>query len=106
MKAPAGLNLPPNMVLKLRKALYRLKQAARAWSTSLELFLYVIGFIPSNAGRRFFLSIDPNVESFILVYVDDIIICGKDKAKIEEVVKQISQNMSQGQKNQSKNIYE
>lgn len=79
------------MVLKLRKALNGLKKAARAWSKSLELFLKKICFILSSADRSLFISMDPGVKIFILVYVDDIIIFGKDRKDMEEILRIISE---------------
>lgn len=91
MQPPPGLNLESNMVLKLRKALYGIKQAARAWSQSLELFLFDIGFIPSHADRSLFTVVNANLEIFILFYVDDILIFGTDKSQMEEIVNKVTE---------------
>jgi hypothetical protein len=41
---PPGFNCPPGAVLKLRKAIYGLKQASKAWHDCLKGFLSSINF--------------------------------------------------------------
>jgi hypothetical protein len=78
------LMLPPpsyltnqDVVLKLRKAIYRLKQALLAWYRRLSTFLVSVGFTVSVADPCFFWRMNPSL-LWIFAHVDDLIIVGKD----------------------------
>jgi hypothetical protein len=63
----------PNHVYKLRKALYSLKKAPRAWYVRLRYFLLSKGFIMGKGDTTLFTKKIEN-ELFVLqIYVDDII---------------------------------
>jgi hypothetical protein len=75
---PPGFENPkyPHRVCKLSKALYRLKQAPRAWYARLKMFLLEHGYVMGSVDKTLFtLKYDTN---FLLVqiYVDDIIFGG------------------------------
>lgn len=89
LRALPGFDLDENMVLKFNKALYGLKQAARAQSQTLETFFRKIGFVPSHADHSLFISVDKNIEIFILVYVHDILLFGRHQNDIGKVIKDI-----------------
>jgi hypothetical protein len=76
MRQPPGYEDParPNYVCKLDKALYGLKQAPRAWYSSLSSKLIALGFQASKADTSLFFYSQGNIQMFVLVYVDDIII--------------------------------
>ncbi|CAI7885119.1 unnamed protein product [Closterium sp. NIES-53] len=61
-------------VWKLKKALYGLKQAPRQWYLKLREFLEEIGFTPSFADHSLFMLGEGGQRSFMVVYVDDILI--------------------------------
>jgi hypothetical protein len=65
-------------VLKLRKALYGLRQAPRAWYAKLDASLVSLGFARSPLEHAVYRCRD--AESYLLVgvYVDDLIITGTD----------------------------
>lgn len=85
MTAPLGLNSPPNMVLKLRKAQCGLKKLQEHGVNHWKSF-FEFGFIPSNTYRSICISTNSDMEIFILVYLDDIIIFGKHMSKMEDGV--------------------
>jgi hypothetical protein len=64
----------PNYVCKLDKALYGLKQAPRAWYSRLSSKLIALGFQTSKADTSLFFYSQGNIQMFVLVYVDDIIV--------------------------------
>jgi hypothetical protein len=64
----------PNYVCKLEKALYRLKQAPRAWYSKLSSKLVELGFKASKTDTSLFYLNTSKLVMFILVYVDDIIV--------------------------------
>ena len=64
----------PKYVCKLDKALYGLKQAPRAWYSRLSSKLVALGFKASKANNSLFYLNNNDIDMFILVYVDDIIV--------------------------------
>jgi histone deacetylase 1/2 len=74
MKQPPGFGHPdaPHHVCRLDKALYRLKQAPRAWYSRLSANLQDFGFLPSKADTSLFLYNKSGVTISVLIYVDDI----------------------------------
>jgi hypothetical protein len=65
---PEGLNAP-KIVVRLRKALYSLKQAPRLWHDDINAFLLSLGFTQSSADPNLYL---PSYGILILRYVDNI----------------------------------
>ncbi|CAM8886635.1 unnamed protein product [Rhodiola kirilowii] len=84
MLPPPGLedSVKPGKVLRLKKAIYGLKQSPRAWYHKLSSTLIKRGFKRSKADHTLFNLSGPKGRVVILVYVDDIIITGSDKARI------------------------
>jgi hypothetical protein len=64
----------PNYVCKLKKALYRLKQAPRAWYYRLDKFLQDKGFKKGNVHNNLYINSEGDNLLVVLVYVDDIIL--------------------------------
>lgn len=64
----------PYYVCKLDKALYGLKQAPCAWYSYLSCHLQALRFSLSKAHTSLFYYSKGNVNIFLLVYVDDIIV--------------------------------
>ena len=60
-------------VLRLKKALYRLKQAPRAWYDRLTTYLLDYGFERGQADRTLFVKRDEKSLLVAQVYVDDIV---------------------------------
>lgn len=64
------------LVCHLWKALYCLKQALFVWYTLISKFLQSLGFTKTNTDHSIFVL--NNNRIFISVYVDDLVIIGKD----------------------------
>ena len=79
-----------NLVCKLKRSIYGLKQSARCWNTELDQKLRSIGFTQSKNDPCIYTRITGGELFVIAVYVDDIIEAGKNEAEIEEVKKSIS----------------
>jgi hypothetical protein len=83
MKPPPGLQLPhPDMVCKLQRSLYGLKQASRQWNTKLTETLIHSGFIQSKADYSLFTKNTTTGFTVVLVYVDDLVLGGTDILEI------------------------
>ncbi|KAL0745858.1 hypothetical protein Bca101_101627 [Brassica carinata] len=85
MLPPPGLEhlVKPGNVLRLKKAIYGLKQSPRAWYRKLSTTLNGRGFRKSELDHTLFTLVTPSGIIVILVYVDDLIITGSDKAGIK-----------------------
>ena len=87
MRPPPGLEdmVKPGNVLRLKKAIYGLKQSPRAWYHKLSTTLNGRGFNRSEADHTLFTLTSQQGIVVILVYVDDIIITGSDKEGIQTI---------------------
>lgn len=70
-------------VCKLRKALYGHKQTPRAWFKKHGVTLHKFGFQGSNCDPSLFIRHTPNLVTYILIYVDDILITGSSTSYIK-----------------------
>ncbi|KAE8732274.1 hypothetical protein F3Y22_tig00002237pilonHSYRG01326 [Hibiscus syriacus] len=80
----------PEYVCKLRKALYRLKQAPRAWYGKIVEFLTKSGYSVTPADSSLFVKANEGKLAIVLVYVDDLIITGDDEAEILQTKENLS----------------
>ncbi|KAI5344900.1 hypothetical protein L3X38_012777 [Prunus dulcis] len=77
-------------VCKLRKSLYDLKQAPRAWNAKFTSYLSAIGFASSHSDPSLFVKHLSSDIVILLLYVDDIILTGSKVALVQEVVDELS----------------
>ncbi|KAL2333383.1 hypothetical protein Fmac_014596 [Flemingia macrophylla] len=83
MRLPPGLNVSySNMVCKLKKSLYGLKQASRMWNIKLTTTLQNSGYLQSKSDYSLFTKSTATGFISVLVYVDDLLIGGDDSAEI------------------------
>jgi hypothetical protein len=69
-------------VLKLRKALYGLQQAVRAWNAKLDDTLLSLGFRRTPSEHVIYVRRNGDVQLVVGVYVDDLVITGSDRDDI------------------------
>lgn len=81
VEQPKGQEDGSKRVYLLNKALYGLKQAPRIWFFTLALFLKDFGFFPLSAD----LAVFCRKNTYIAVYVDDMLIVGPLLAEIQEI---------------------
>ncbi|CAI7770970.1 unnamed protein product, partial [Closterium sp. NIES-53] len=86
MAQPEGFDDGSGRVLRLKKALYGLKQAPRQWYLKLRGVLEEIGFTPSTADHSLFMLGEGEQRSFMVVYVDDILIFSPSSNLVKEVM--------------------
>ncbi|KAE8735021.1 hypothetical protein F3Y22_tig00000483pilonHSYRG00001 [Hibiscus syriacus] len=83
-----------NLVCKLQKALYGLRQAPRNWFHKLQQCLCDMGFRPSRADSSLFIHGTSHDTTYVVVYVDDILVTGSSEKRINEVKKQLHDRFS------------
>jgi hypothetical protein len=65
----------PDRVYKLLKALYRFKQASRAWYARLKTFFLEHGYVMGSVDKTLFTLNHGTNFLLVQIYVDDIIFC-------------------------------
>ncbi|KAL4291090.1 hypothetical protein GQ457_14G002100 [Hibiscus cannabinus] len=80
----------PHHVCRLKKALYGLKQAPRAWYGKVAQYFVFCGFKVPDADSSLFVKLEPGSHLLILLYVDDMIITGDNKAEISKLKNDLS----------------
>ncbi|CAI7845937.1 unnamed protein product [Closterium sp. NIES-54] len=86
MAQPEGFDDGSGRVLKLKKALYGQKQAPRQWYLKLRGVLEEICFTPSTVDHSLFMLGEGEQRSFMVVYVDDILIFSPSSDLVKEVM--------------------
>ncbi|KAL9273438.1 Retrovirus-related Pol polyprotein from transposon RE2-like protein [Drosera capensis] len=81
MEQPRGFESSdhPTYVCKLKKAIYGLKQASRAWYGKVAQYLIFSVFKVSDADSSLFIKTGLEVHIPVLLYVDDMIITGDNE---------------------------
>ncbi|OMO82468.1 Integrase, catalytic core [Corchorus capsularis] len=92
MKQPAMFvdKNKPHHVCKLRKAIYGLKQAPKAWYLALSNFLKSYGFTNSVADTSLFIFHNDDCLLYMLVYVDDIVLTGNNSEFLQHFIQDLS----------------
>jgi hypothetical protein len=66
-------------VCKLKKSLYGLKQASRAWYGHIDSFLMSLGFTKSKEDSNLYFKVMNDEPVILLLYVDDLFLTGEEK---------------------------
>lgn len=91
MKKPEGLNCG-NKVCKLNKALYGLKQAPYCWNKKFNQFATEQELIRSDNDPCLYYKHIGNIEIYLLLYVDDIIIASNSKIELNKLKEKLTKN--------------
>ena len=92
MEQPEGfvVNRKENHVCKLRKILYGLKQALRHWYLKFESVIENQGYKKTSSDHCvFFQKFSDDDFIILLLYVDDMMIVGKNKSRIAVLKKEL-----------------
>ncbi|XP_068649615.1 uncharacterized mitochondrial protein AtMg00810-like [Aristolochia californica] len=89
IRPPPGLPHPAGYVGRLRRALYGLKHAPRAWFAKFSSSLICLGFVASNYDSAMFIRKTVVGHIVVLLYVDDMIVTGDDEAGIADLKQQL-----------------
>nr|AAT44282.1 putative polyprotein [Oryza sativa Japonica Group] len=92
MEQPEGFVVPgkENLVCRLKKSLYGLKQSPRQWYKRFDSFMLSQKFRISNYDSCVYLKVVDGSVIYLLLYVDDMLIAAKDKSEIEKLKAQLS----------------
>jgi histone deacetylase 1/2 len=91
MRQPTGFEATDkSLVCKLHKSLYGLKQAPRAWYDRLTHALLDLGFHKSKCDPSLLVKCHNGQCTYVLVYVDDILITGSSPQLIQEVITKLN----------------
>jgi hypothetical protein len=79
-----------NLVYKLKKSLYGLKQSLRMWYQKFDTYVLSLRFEHSKLDHCVYYKTNGDHFPFIALYVDDMLFIGKGKGKILELKSQLA----------------
>ncbi|KAK8669924.1 hypothetical protein V6N13_104691 [Hibiscus sabdariffa] len=87
MTQPEGFVTPENAgkVCKLQRSIYGLKQASRSWNLRFNDAIKDFGFIRNEDEPCVYKKVSGSIVSFLILYVDDILIIGNDIPTLQSV---------------------
>ena len=78
MRIPDGLNVNnKELVLKLDKAIYGLKQSGRCWNDKFHYFIRSIGFTQSSSDKCAYVGSYEGDKVYLALYVDDVLLLAR-----------------------------
>lgn len=90
MRSPPGFMAEPGKVCKLKRSLYGLKQSARVWNQKIDGTFKKMGYNPTASDPCLYVKEQNGKRSFILIYVDDMVVCCHSKREFEAVQKMLA----------------
>jgi hypothetical protein len=78
------------LVCKLKKSLYGLKQSPRMWYQKFDTYILGLGFVRSRADHCVYSKQVGNHFIYVVLYVDDMLLVGNNMDVIKEVKSQLS----------------
>ncbi|KAK8597307.1 hypothetical protein V6N12_065778 [Hibiscus sabdariffa] len=87
MTQPEGFVAPDNAekVCKLQRSIYGLKQASRSWNLRFNDAIKDFGFIRNEDEPCVYKKVSGSIISFLILYVDDILIIGNDVPTLQSI---------------------
>lgn len=83
-----------DLVCKLKKSIYGLKQSPRNWFSKLSTKLLQLEFTQSKSDLSLFFSHTTSNITIILLYVDDLLICGNNTTELPKFKTLLSQSFN------------
>jgi hypothetical protein len=85
MYPPESMHVKSDLVCKLNRTLYGLKEDPSEWNKRFDLFVKKQGFMQSKVDRCLYLLSRGNDNIYLLLYVDDILIAGSNRILIDSL---------------------
>ena len=87
MKQPEGFSVKgkKELVYKLKKSLYGLKQSPRMWYQKFDTYIQGLGFVRSNVDHYVYYKQVGNNFIYVVLYVDDMLLVGNNMDVFKEV---------------------
>jgi hypothetical protein len=79
-----GVQRKRELVLKLNKSLYGLKQAGRLWNKLMDVFLIKHGYKRSVTDKCFYFKIENGEIAIVGLYVDDLLVTGSKQSMVDD----------------------
>jgi hypothetical protein len=92
MKQPEGYVVKGKneMVCKMKKSLYDLKQSPRTWYKKFDTYMLELGFTRSKEDHCVYFKLIGDHLIYLVLYVDDMLLIGNNKEIIQNVKTQLS----------------
>jgi hypothetical protein len=92
MKHPEGFVLKgkKEMLCKIKKSLYGLRQSPRMWYQKIDTYMLGLGFTRSKEDHYVYFKLIGDHLIYLFLYVDDMLLIGNNKDIIEDVKTQLS----------------
>lgn len=87
---PQGYQDGTGKVYKLCKSLYGLRESPRSWYECFHKFMNELKFERSKHDYCLYVKNDGKVPVYLIIFVDDLLICSEDISKIQEVKSKLS----------------
>jgi len=81
-----------NMVCKLKKSIYGLKQASRQWYIKFNDTITSYGFVENTIDRCIYMKVNGSMFVILVLYVDDILLATNNVAMLHDEKKFLSNN--------------
>jgi hypothetical protein len=96
MVQPEGFVDPKdaNKVCKIQRSIYGLKQASRSWNLHFDEVIKGFGFFQNIEESCIYKKMSGSSVSFLVLYVDDILLIGNDVQMLNSVKEYLNSNLS------------
>jgi hypothetical protein len=93
---PAGFvdSSRPDMVCRLNRSLYDLKQALRAWNHRFAAFLLTLEFVEAKSDTSLFIYHHGADTAYLLLYVDDIVLIASSEPLLRRIITALQQEFA------------
>ncbi|KAM6566372.1 hypothetical protein CsatA_025500 [Cannabis sativa] len=81
-----------NLVCKLKRSIYGLKQASRQWYLKFDKVVTSFGFVENKFDQCIYMKISGSRYIFLVLYVDDILLASSDLSLLNETKNFLSSN--------------
>jgi hypothetical protein len=90
VEPPQGSNIPANMVLRLRKSLYGLKQSPHLFNKKLDAFLRSRRLTPTRGDPCLYSRLEGETRLMVSVHVDDQLIASNCRRTLDQFKKELN----------------